>query len=215
MKKCPETVKAGRELDMSDMFANPVVMWQKKTDPWFNVYMCFFFPAQVASFFWGESFWNAFWVVGFLRYTVVLHFTWLVNSAAHLYGDHPYDTGIYPAENPVVSWLTGGEGWHNWHHKYPFDYATSEFGGLAQYNLGKGAIDFFCWLGIAKNPKKANAAWAMARARRDREKEQGIPLKRAQPRPWDVAREERRAAAKAAASGAVNNNNNNNTKKTS
>ena len=196
IKKHPEVVQAGRELDMSDMLADPVVVFQKKTDPWLNVYMCFIFPAQVASFFWGESFWNAFWVVGFLRYTVVLHFTWMVNSAAHLYGDHPYDTASYPAENPIVSWVTGGEGWHNWHHKYPYDYATSEFGGLAQYNLGKGAIEFFCWLGIASNPKRATAAWAMARARRDREAAEGKPLARAKPRPWEVNKQPAAAAAK-------------------
>jgi len=186
IKKHPDVTKAGREFDMSDMLADPVVRFQKKCDPWINVYMCFFFPAQFANYFWGEDFWNAFWVAGFLRYVIVLHFTWFVNSAAHLYGDHPYDTASYPAENPFVAWVTGGEGWHNWHHKYPYDYATSEFGGLAQFNLGKGAIELFCWLGLASNPKRATAAWTLARARRDREKEAGIPLPRAKPRYWEL-----------------------------
>lgn len=189
IKKHEDVIKAGRELDMSDMLNDPVVMFQKKTDPFFNVYMCFFFPAQIAHYAWGEDFWTAFFIVGCFRYMCVLHITWLVNSAAHLYGDHPYDTASYPAENPIVAWLTGGEGWHNWHHKYPYDYATSEFGGLAQYNLGKGAIDMFCWLGIAKNAKRATAAWALARDRRDREAAAGVPLPRAPPRPWEVKKD--------------------------
>lgn len=64
-------------------------------------------------------------MAGALRYCLVLHFTWLVNSAAHLYGDHPYDPTIWPAENPLVSVAAIGEGWHNWHHRYPYDYAAS------------------------------------------------------------------------------------------
>ena len=33
------------------------------------------------------------------RYVAVLHFTWLVNSAAHMFGMKPYDKNIGPAEN--------------------------------------------------------------------------------------------------------------------
>ena len=126
VKKHPEVVRAGKELDFSDLHEDPVVMFQKKLDPWFALYMCFVFPAQIAVKFWGERFWTAFFVAGALRYMLVLHFTWLVNSAAHLYGDHPYDVVSYPSENPYVSFFAVGEGWHNWHHKYPFDYGERE-----------------------------------------------------------------------------------------
>ena len=117
VKKHPEVIRAGKELDFSDLHEDPVVMFQKKLDPFFTLYMCFVFPAQIAVKFWGESFWPAFFVAGALRYMMVLHFTWLVNSAAHLYGDHPYDVVSYPSENPYVSFFAVGEGWHNWHHK--------------------------------------------------------------------------------------------------
>ena len=141
VRKHPDVVKAGRELDFSDLKEDPLVMFQKKLDPWFTLYMCFVFPSQIAQHFWGEQFWNAFFVAGALRYVVVLHFTWLVNSAAHLYGDHPYDVLSYPSENPFVSFCSIGEGWHNWHHKYPFDYAASEFGISTQFNPSKLIID--------------------------------------------------------------------------
>jgi len=186
IKKHPDVLKAGRELDMSDMLADPAVMFQKRTDPFFNLFMCFFFPSIIAHYGWGEDFTTAFFILGCFRYMCVLHITWLVNSAAHLYGDRPYDTASYPAENPFVAFVSGGEGWHNWHHKYPYDYATSEFGGFAQFNLAKAAIETFCWLGIAWNPKRATAAWTLARARRDRDKAAGVPLPRAPPRPWEV-----------------------------
>merc|ERR1712216_393456 len=111
VKKHPDVIKAGKELDFSDLHEDPVVMFQKKLDPFFTLYMCFVFPAQIAVKFWGESFWPAFFVAGALRYMLVLHFTWLVNSAAHLYGDHPYDVVSYPSENPYVSFFAVGEGW--------------------------------------------------------------------------------------------------------
>jgi len=136
LKKHPEVIRAGKELDFSDLYEDPVVMFQRKLDPWFALYMCFVFPAQIAVKFWGESFWTAFFVAGGLRYVYVLHCTFLVNSAAHLYGDHPYDVMSYPSENPYVSFFAIGEGWHNWHHKYPFDYGEKRPVALRTLLLG-------------------------------------------------------------------------------
>lgn len=186
VKKHPDVIKAGREIDFSDLYEDPVVMFQKKLDPWFAFYMCFVFPAQVATKFWGESFWSAFFVAGGLRYLFVLHVTWLVNSAAHLYGDHPYDVVSYPAENPIVAFFSAGEGWHSWHHKYPYDYAASEFGITSQFNPSKLLIDFLSAVGLVRGRKRATDAWALGRARRDREREAGVPLRKPAPRPWEV-----------------------------
>merc|ERR1712023_461988 len=99
------------------------------------------------------------WVAGALRYCVVLHFTWLVNSAAHLYGSRPYDPASNPAENGWVSIAAIGEGWHNWHHAFPFDYAASEFGVLMQFNPTKLFIDACASLGFAWDLKRATGMW--------------------------------------------------------
>jgi len=186
VKKHPDVIKAGREMDFSDLLEDSTVVFQKKLDPWFTLYMCYIMPAQVASYFWGENFWNAFFVAGGLRYAIVLHFTWLVNSAAHLYGDHPYDVLSYPAENPIVSWCAVGEGWHNWHHKYPFDYAASEFGVSSQFNPSKLVIDFLAATGLVWGRKRGTAAWSLGRERRERDLANGVPLPKAPPRPWEV-----------------------------
>lgn len=120
--------------------------------------MCFIFPGAVVTI-WGDSFWNGFWVAGALRYTAVLHFTWCVNSLAHIYGDRPYDKDIHATENLLVSVLAIGEGWHNWHHKYPFDYAASEFGVSSQYNPTKLFLDTMGSLGLASDFKRATSVW--------------------------------------------------------
>mmetsp|Transcript_29311 Transcript_29311/g.47634 ORF Transcript_29311/g.47634 Transcript_29311/m.47634 type:complete len:355 (+) Transcript_29311:108-1172(+) len=168
VKKHPDVIKAGRELDFSDLDADWTVMFQKKTDPWFTLFMCFVFPALVGTFGWGEDFWTGFYVAGALRYIYVLHATWLVNSAAHLYGDHPYDPQSWPAENPFVSLGALGEGWHNWHHKYPFDYSASEFGASSQFNPTKMIIDFAAACGMVSDRKRATGAWAKLKEKRDK-----------------------------------------------
>lgn len=166
LKKNPAVVKAGKTLDFSDLYEDPVVMFQKKLDPWFAIYMCLIMPAQVAQSFWAEDFWRAFLVAGALRYVFVLHCTFLVNSAAHLHGDHPYDNRSFTGtENPLVSWFAIGEGWHSWHHKYPFDYAASEFGISSQYNPSKLLIDLLAFFGLVWGRKRAVGAWSVRKAK--------------------------------------------------
>ena len=166
LKKHSDVKEIGSKISMADMEEDGFVMFQKYYDPWFNLCMCFLVPPLIATLGWNEHFWNALWITGFLRYVIVLHCTWMVNSAAHIYGDHPYDKNIKPAENPIVSFLAIGEGWHNWHHKYPYDYSTSEFGITSQFNPTKLFIDTCCYLKLASGRKRALGAWERAKEKR-------------------------------------------------
>jgi stearoyl-CoA desaturase (Delta-9 desaturase) len=188
LKKSPAVVKAGKEMDFSDLMDDPVVRFQHMVDPWFAQYMCFVLPTQVCVYGWGENWWTAFLLAGCCRYLYIKHCTFLVNSAAHLYGDHPYDVMSYPAENPVVSWFAIGEGWHNWHHKYPYDYSCSEYGPFVQHNPTRLVIDCLAAVGLVWGRKTGTAAWARGRARRDRDLAEGIPLPKQSARPWDLKR---------------------------
>ena len=82
-----------------------------------------------------------------------------MNSWAHLEGSRPYDPAINPAENRFVALVSGGEGWHNWHHAFPWDYAASEFGIHAQWNPTKLFIDGCCMLGLATGRRRADKVW--------------------------------------------------------
>ena len=77
-----------------------------------------------------------------LRYVICLHATWSVNSVAHSFGNRPYNKNIPPCESKFTSIVACGEGWHNFHHVYPYDYAASEYGILNQWNPTKLWIDF-------------------------------------------------------------------------
>ncbi len=45
--------------------------------------------------------------------------TSLVNSAAHIFGNRPYDNQIEPRESLLAVYLSMGEGYHNYHHTFP------------------------------------------------------------------------------------------------
>ena len=55
----------------------------------------------------------------FVRFVFVLHSTWLVNSASHIWGYRNYETADNSRNNWWVALLSYGEGWHNNHHAYP------------------------------------------------------------------------------------------------
>jgi fatty-acid desaturase len=76
-----------------------------------------------------------FWGI-FMRVTVGLHATWLVNSATHLWGRRRFKTKDNSRNSWWVALLTWGEGWHNNHHAHP----TSARHGLAWYE-----VDFNWW----------------------------------------------------------------------
>lgn len=72
------------------------------------VVVCFLIPMFVPWFFWQESLWVGYLIPGLLRYTVVLNVSWLVNSAAHMWGMRPYDHNINPRENKLVAFSAIG-----------------------------------------------------------------------------------------------------------
>lgn len=56
-----------------------------------------------------------------------------------------------PAQNYIVAWLTMGEGWHNFHHVFPWDYRVGDF-----FHLNSFIIETFAKLGLAYDLKKAS-----------------------------------------------------------
>jgi stearoyl-CoA desaturase (delta-9 desaturase) len=54
----------------------------------------------------------------FVRLVFVLHVTWCVNSASHMWGYRNYETDDDSRNNWWVGLLAYGEGWHNNHHAY-------------------------------------------------------------------------------------------------
>jgi hypothetical protein len=79
------------------------------------------FPATSPGRPWQSASSSTPWLVwgGFVRSVAVLHATWLVNSANHLWGYRTYKTLDTSTNLWWVALLSFGEGWHNNHHAFP------------------------------------------------------------------------------------------------
>ncbi len=107
-------------------------------------------PASLGLIISGK--WNGFWTGliwgGVARVFLVHHITWSINSACHLWGRRPYESGDLSRNNPVFGYLGMGEGWHNTHHAFP---------GSARHGLRWWQLDVSYW--IIWGLSKLHLAW--------------------------------------------------------
>jgi stearoyl-CoA desaturase (delta-9 desaturase) len=100
------------------------------------------------------------WLVwgGFVRTIFVLHATWFVNSATHVWGYRSHSTRDNSTNLWWVALITYGEGWHNNHHAYQ----TSARHGLRWWEIDSTYIAIrameFCGIAYSvKLPKLRSA----------------------------------------------------------
>jgi stearoyl-CoA desaturase (Delta-9 desaturase) len=90
-KKHPDVMKFGKRVDMSDLEADPHIMFQHKHYISLVWVASAFIPILVPWLFWNESFVVSFFFSGVTRLVISHHSTWLINSAAHFFGMKPFD----------------------------------------------------------------------------------------------------------------------------
>ncbi|KAK6629877.1 hypothetical protein RUM43_003698 [Polyplax serrata] len=161
----PKVVEKRIQVDMSDLESDSLVMWQKK----YYILLFFVFavalPVLLPCYLWNEALWTSFWINFNVRYCVTLNIAFCVNSIAHLWGHRPYDRNIHSTDNLSVSIAALGEGWHNYHHVFPYDYKTGELGDYT-FNLTTGLIDFFARIGWAWDLKTVSREMVAKRKER-------------------------------------------------
>lgn len=145
-RKHPKVLEMGHKLDLTDLYNDPVLVFQKQHYWSLALFFGFLLPMTACYIYFGESLTDALCVT-IWRYVTSLHCTWFVNSAAHIWGSQDYDQNIEPRESCFVSLGALGEGFHNYHHTFPFDYSTSEHGYY--FNFTTTFIDFMSFLGLA------------------------------------------------------------------
>jgi stearoyl-CoA desaturase (Delta-9 desaturase) len=98
--------------------------------------------------------WGVFLLGGLLRLVVSHHVTFFINSLAHMWGTRPYTDENTARDNPVLALVTYGEGYHNYHHIFQYDYRN----GVKwwQFDPTKWLILSLSWVGITKNLKRCS-----------------------------------------------------------
>jgi stearoyl-CoA desaturase (delta-9 desaturase) len=88
-----------------------------------------------------------------LRLVLTQHFTFLINSAAHIWGSQPYSNAHTARDNWLLSFFTFGEGYHNYHHSFQADYRN----GPLLYNVDptKWLIWTMARLGLASDLRRS------------------------------------------------------------
>jgi stearoyl-CoA desaturase (delta-9 desaturase) len=95
-------------------------------------------------------------VAGFLRLMVQYQATFSINSVAHKIGRRPYSTSVSARDSMVTALLTLGEGYHNYHHRFPSDYRN----GVAFYHFDP--TKWWVWI-----ISKIGLAWDLRRVPAD------------------------------------------------
>lgn len=160
-RKHPEVILQAQKLNFDHLMDDPVVRFQHKY--YFYLYFIFAFvgPSLIPWYFWDESLFNSFFIVYVFRYMNVLHTTWFINSCAHMFGFRPFNHLIEARDHYLMNSISVGEGYHNFHHAFPFDYRSAEDG--AWFNTTKWLIDVGALLGQVYNRKVLPSYLATAR----------------------------------------------------
>src|SRR5690606_20787531 len=79
--------------------------------------------AMVAAIGWliGDV-WGTLVLAGLLRLVLTHHFTFFINSLCHMFGTRPYTDTNSARDNFFLAIFTWGEGYHNYHHFFQYDY---------------------------------------------------------------------------------------------
>ena len=109
------------KVDVSDVKADPVAVWQQRYYIPIAILSGLVVPAIIAHVGWHD--WvGGFFYAGVVRIYFYLQVTFLVNSLAHYAGTQSYSTDNTSRDNLFVALFTSGEGYHNFHHRFPADY---------------------------------------------------------------------------------------------
>jgi stearoyl-CoA desaturase (delta-9 desaturase) len=135
-----------------DLERDPIVMWQHK-HYWSLVWITNLGLPLFIGWLFGEML-GMFLLAGIARLVIQHHFTFFVNSLAHMWGKQPYTDENSARDNWVVSLLTYGEGYHNYHHLFQSDYRN----GIRwwQFDMNKWFIAACAWTGLVSNRKRVS-----------------------------------------------------------
>jgi len=119
--------------------------------PIFSVFLGLILPTLVCGLGW-QDWWGGFFFAGVLKTVILMQCTFCINSVAHYFGTATFADERTARDSYLVSLCTLGEGYHNFHHEFPFDYRNGLH--FYDYDPGKWFIYSFSLFGLAYNLKR-------------------------------------------------------------
>ena len=148
--------KSGAEdySNVKDLMKDPIVVWQKKHYLTLLLVMNIGLPAFLGLVH-GDII-AGLLLGGLLRLVLSQHVTYLINSIAHMWGQQPYSENNSARDNPILAFFTYGEGYHNYHHTFQWDYRN----GIQWWHFDptKWVISLLSFAGLTRELKRCNPA---------------------------------------------------------
>ncbi|XP_070497098.1 stearoyl-CoA desaturase 5-like [Chironomus tepperi] len=148
----PECRTTLNTVDVSDLRADKDVMFQYRHYELLCFLICIVYPTIIPYLLWNETLWISFWANMF-RWLLNYNQMSFANSLMHMYGKKPYDKNHSAAEYLFCILYTYGEGYHNYHHVFPWDYKAAEFGDFAHFNISTILLDVCAKFGLVYDRK--------------------------------------------------------------
>lgn len=138
--------------NIKDLQRDPILQWQHRHYLTLLLVMNIAVPAFLGWL--GGSIMAGLLLAGLLRLVLSQHVTWLINSLAHFWGKQTYSEKSSARDNPVLALFTYGEGYHNYHHTFQWDYRN----GVRwwHYDPTKWLIRACSWLGLTSDLKRVS-----------------------------------------------------------
>ncbi|KYQ91701.1 delta 9 fatty acid desaturase [Tieghemostelium lacteum] len=139
------------DADVTDLKNDWVLYYQHKYYMLLSFGLGIFLPMWICGNYWGD--WRGgFFVAGIASKVLMMQCTFCINSLAHYLGEATYTDQRSPRDSAITSLVTFGEGYHNFHHEFPYDYRNGIH--LSAYDPGKWLICFLSWFGLTYNLKR-------------------------------------------------------------
>ncbi len=138
--------------NVKDLQQDPIVVWQSRHYLSLLLLMNIGLPAFL-GFLLGDLI-AGLLLGGLLRLVVSQHVTYLINSIAHIWGRQPYSRDSSARDNTLLALVTYGEGYHNYHHAFQWDYRN----GIRCWHFDptKWMIKLFSLVGLTYDLKRCN-----------------------------------------------------------
>lgn len=138
---------------VGDLEKDPLVRWQERYHYWIGAAVTAL-PVVAAGLATHNLAGQL--VIGILlRIVLTHHSTFLINSAAHWFGTQPYSDANSARDNALLAPLTFGEGYHNFHHMWQWDYRNGP--RWYQWDPAKWLIAAGSWTGLVRGLRRVPA----------------------------------------------------------
>ena len=132
-------------IDVTDLKKNSIVMFQHKYYSIISIFCSIGIPL-IYYYIFNLNYYNCLYFPISLARLLTWHSTWFVNSLAHSLGSQIHGNSGTSRDHIFTALLTLGEGYHNFHHEYPYDYRNAII--WYQYDPTKWLIEFLFFIGL-------------------------------------------------------------------